>query len=71
MEVVRRQTGLDQSDCRLGGSVSYLTFEISHFSNLETVKTKRGVELLNCDDHQKIINKMAKKLEDYRPDVTH
>ena len=41
------------------------------YSNLETVTTKRGVELLNCDDHQKLINKMGKKLEDYRPDVTH
>ena len=40
-------------------------------ANLETIKTKRGIELLNCDDHQKIISKMGKKLEDYRPDVTH
>ena len=40
-------------------------------ANLETIKTKRGVELLNCDDHGKLINKMGKKLEDYRPDVTH
>lgn len=40
-------------------------------ANLETIKTKRGIELLNCDDHQKVISKMGKKLEDYRPDVTH
>ncbi len=40
-------------------------------ANLETVKTKRGVELINCDDHSKLIGKMGKKLEDYRPDVTH
>ena len=40
-------------------------------ANLETVKTKRGVELLNCDDHGKLISKMGKRLEDYRPDVTH
>ncbi len=40
-------------------------------ANLETIKTKRGIELLNCDDHGKIIGKMGKKLEDYRPDVTH
>ncbi len=40
-------------------------------ANLETVKTKRGIELINCDDHQKIISKMGKRLEDYRPDVTH
>ena len=40
-------------------------------SNLETTVTKRGIELINCDDHQKLIAKMGKKLEDYRPDVTH
>ena len=26
---------------------------------------------MNCDEHQKTIAKMGKKLEDYRPDVTH
>ena len=40
-------------------------------ANLETLKTKRGVELINCDDHAKLIGKMGKRLEDYRPDVTH
>ena len=40
-------------------------------ANLETIKTKRGIQLLNCDDHAKLINKMGKRLEDYRPDVTH
>lgn len=40
-------------------------------ANLETTKTKRGIELINCDDHGKLIAKMGKKLEDYRPDVTH
>ena len=39
--------------------------------NLETTKSKRGIELINSDDHQKLIQKMGKKLEDYRPDVTH
>ena len=46
-------------------------FVILEAANLETVTTKRGIELLNCDDHQKVIAKMGKKLEDYRPDVTH
>lgn len=40
-------------------------------ANLETTKTKRGVELVNCDDHQKLISSMGRKFEDYRPDVTH
>ena len=41
------------------------------YSNLETTKSKRGIELINCDDHQKLITKMKKNYEDYRPDVTH
>lgn len=41
-------------------------------ANLEVTKGKNGqVELLNCDDHQKTIKRLGKKLEDYRPDVTH
>ena len=40
-------------------------------ANLETCKTARGIELLNCDDHQKVIQKMGRKYEDFRPDVTH
>jgi len=35
-------------------------------ANLETCKSKKGItELINCDDHQKLINNMGKKLEDY------
>lgn len=33
--------------------------------------TKRGIELINCDDHQKLITKMKKSYEEFRPDVTH
>lgn len=33
--------------------------------------TKRGIELINCDDHQKLITKMKKNYEDFRPDVAH
>ena len=41
-------------------------------ANLETCKSKKGViELINCDDHQKLIKSLKKKLEDYWPDVTH
>jgi rRNA small subunit pseudouridine methyltransferase Nep1 len=40
-------------------------------ANLETAKTKRGIEIINCDDHQREITRMGKKFEDFRPDVTH
>jgi len=39
--------------------------------NLETAKTKRGIELINCDDHQKLITKMKRSFEEFRPDVLH
>ena len=40
-------------------------------ANLDTTKTGRGIELINCDDHQKTITKLGRKYEDFRPDVTH
>lgn len=33
--------------------------------------TKRGVELINSEDHEKLIEKTKKNPEDYRPDITH
>eukprot|EP00830_Metopus_es_P007476 TRINITY_DN17100_c0_g1_i1.p1 TRINITY_DN17100_c0_g1~~TRINITY_DN17100_c0_g1_i1.p1 ORF type:complete len:258 (-),score=55.91 TRINITY_DN17100_c0_g1_i1:19-792(-) len=39
---------------------------------LETIKKKKGIELLNSDDHKGIITgKLGKTLEDYRPDIVH
>jgi len=40
-------------------------------ANLDTVQTKRGIELVNCDEHQGYIQKMKKNYEDFRPDITH
>jgi len=40
-------------------------------ANLETANTKRGIELLNCDDHQRLIHKMKRTFEEFRPDVLH
>jgi rRNA small subunit pseudouridine methyltransferase Nep1 len=41
-------------------------------ANLDITKNKKGqVELINCDDHQRLIKGMGKRLEDFRPDVTH
>ncbi len=34
-------------------------------ANLETAKTKRGIEIINCDDHQREITRMGKKFEDF------
>ena len=33
--------------------------------------TKKGVELLNCDDHAKVIAKMKRSPEEFRPDIAH
>eukprot|EP00501_MAST-03F_sp_TOSAG23-6_P001780 GSMAST32.ASY1.ANO1.1858.1 assembled CDS len=40
-------------------------------SSLETVKTKRGYELLNCDDHKVLHKKMKRDFKLSRPDITH
>lgn len=39
--------------------------------SLETVKTKRGFELLNCDEHQGICKRNGRDPAGYRPDIVH
>jgi len=41
------------------------------FRNLELLRSKKEIEILNSDDHQKQIKMMKKTYEEYRPDVTH
>lgn len=38
---------------------------------LETMKGKKGHELLNCDDHITFMKKMNKDFSEARPDITH
>lgn len=38
---------------------------------LETVKTKRGYELLNAEDHKNILFKNKREPAEYRPDIVH
>jgi hypothetical protein len=38
---------------------------------LETVKTKSGYELLNCDDHLNLHRRFKREPADSRPDIAH
>jgi len=38
---------------------------------LESVKTKRGIELVTADSHVSILKKLKKAPADYRPDILH
>lgn len=40
-------------------------------ASLETIKTKRGFELLCADSHAKLLKKNNKNATDYRPDILH
>jgi rRNA small subunit pseudouridine methyltransferase Nep1 len=40
-------------------------------ASLETVKTKKGYELLNCDDHIQLMKKFNRDPSEARPDITH
>lgn len=40
-------------------------------ASLETVKTKKGYELLNCDDHGGLHRKAGRDPALSRPDITH
>ncbi len=46
-------------------------FLIIFFRNLELLKSKKDIEILNSDDHQKQIKSMKKTYEEFRPDVTY
>ena len=38
---------------------------------LETVKTSKGYQLLNCDDHKGIHKKLNREASQSRPDILH
>ena len=38
---------------------------------IETVKAGNAFQLLNCDDHLRILQKNKRNLNDARPDITH
>lgn len=40
-------------------------------ASLELGNLKKKPEIINCDDHYKIIKSMKKKLEEFRPDIIH
>ena len=40
-------------------------------ASLETVKTKKGFELLNADEHKGVLKKHNKDASTYRPDIVH
>ncbi len=40
-------------------------------ASLETVKTKRGIELITADSHAALLKKLKKTPADYRPDILH
>lgn len=40
-------------------------------ASLETVKTKQGFQLLNCDDHYGLHKKLKRNPIDSRPDIVH
>ncbi len=47
-------------------------YVVLNYANLEVAMTKKGVELINSDDHFKFIeNKLIQDPEEFRPDIVH
>mmetsp|Transcript_35682 Transcript_35682/g.44074 ORF Transcript_35682/g.44074 Transcript_35682/m.44074 type:complete len:244 (+) Transcript_35682:171-902(+) len=46
-------------------------FVVLEMASLETIKTKKGYQLLNSDDHYNILLKHNKDVKMYRPDIVH
>jgi rRNA small subunit pseudouridine methyltransferase Nep1 len=46
-------------------------FVVLEEANLEVIKTNRGFQLLNCDDHLGLHRRLKKDPRDSRPDILH
>ena len=45
---------------------------VLEYANLEIAQTKKGVELINSEDHQRFIEqKLGSNIEEFRPDIVH
>jgi rRNA small subunit pseudouridine methyltransferase Nep1 len=63
------------SAVELGGSSSSSSYAsvtlVLEQASLESVKTKRGFELLNCDDHGALLRRHKRDPAESRPDILH
>jgi rRNA small subunit pseudouridine methyltransferase Nep1 len=60
---------MDKADYQDFGKPLWVVLE---HANLEIAQTKKGVELINSDDHQRFIEgKLKQDPEDFRPDIVH
>lgn len=75
--IKRRKTGPRLPETKEQWFEGDRLFIILEMACLETVKTKKGYELLNSEDHHGILNKAASKsnksidVSMYRPDIVH
>jgi rRNA pseudouridine-1189 N-methylase Emg1 (Nep1/Mra1 family) len=44
---------------------------ILEHANLELTNEKKDPEIINSDEHYKVIKKLKKSVEEFRPDITH
>ena len=58
----------DASDAKTSSATVTLVLEQA---SLESVKTKRGFELMNCDEHGTILKKAKRDPAESRPDILH
>eukprot|EP01083_Nonionella_stella_P009050 26238_1 len=73
----RRRSGPKLPDTKEGWFKGDRLFVVLEMASLETIKTRKGYELLNSEDHHGILNKAASKSNKnidvamYRPDIVH
>jgi rRNA small subunit pseudouridine methyltransferase Nep1 len=57
-----------KEESRMEGNKVYVVLERA---GLESVKTKRGYQLAQADEHKKILSKHKRDISAYRPDIVH
>ena len=61
----------EQNDYDMYNKLKKRLIIILEGASLELGNLKKNPQILNCDDHYKIIKSMKKKLDEFRPDIIH
>ena len=61
----------DNKNYNLSKKIKKKLIVILEGATLELVSLKKNPQIINCDEHYKIIKSMKKKLDEFRPDIIH
>ena len=70
-EIDDNQIDQENNKFNLSTKIKKKVIIILEGATLELGSLKKNPQIINCDDHYKIIKSMKKKLDEFRPDIVH